>query len=123
MFNLTRLNPTLGENGETVLNFFTNCSSLADLDSWGDDAEVISRYAKDYQTLFGEPLQPSWTQVNRIRYVSAKFVTGYRNPPVQSTAVAGLYFAGNYRTYPLVTSTGSAIYSGLQAADALLSSS
>lgn len=123
VFNLTRLNPSLGEGGETVLNFFVNCPTLEAMDARGDDAAVLARFADDYRQLFGHELDPQWTQVNRIRFVSAKFVTGYRNPPVASSSVAGLYFAGNYRTYPLVTSTGSAIYSGLQAADAVLSSS
>jgi protoporphyrinogen oxidase len=121
IFNLTKLNPSLGEGNESILNFFTNCPSLSALERYGDDNTIINTYSRDFEQQFGFPLQPQWFKVNRIRNVSAKFIVGYKNPPVQSSSVAGLYFAGNYRTYPLVTSTGSAIYSGLQAADAVIS--
>jgi hypothetical protein len=39
---------------------------------------------------------------------------------VRSTRFGNLYFAGNYRTFPSIISTGTALGSGLEAARALL---
>jgi uncharacterized protein with NAD-binding domain and iron-sulfur cluster len=44
----------------------------------------------------------------------------YRNPPVRSETWRNVYFAGNYRTFPSVASTGTALASGLEAARAVL---
>jgi hypothetical protein len=48
------------------------------------------------------------------------FERGYRNPPVQSSTFANLYFAGNYRTHPSIASTGTALGSGLEAGQSIL---
>jgi uncharacterized protein with NAD-binding domain and iron-sulfur cluster len=44
----------------------------------------------------------------------------YRNPPVHSARFDNVYFAGNYRTFPSVVSTGTALASGLEAAQSVL---
>lgn len=51
---------------------------------------------------------------------SPVFVRHFRNPPVRSTTWANVYFAGNYRTFPSIVSTGTALRSGLEAGNALL---
>jgi hypothetical protein len=48
------------------------------------------------------------------------FSRGYRNPPLRSTAMSNVRFAGNYRTFPSVASTGTALHSGLECAAAML---
>jgi uncharacterized protein with NAD-binding domain and iron-sulfur cluster len=48
------------------------------------------------------------------------FTRGYRNPPPRSASWSNLYFAGNYRTFPSVVSTGTALRSGLETAQAML---
>jgi hypothetical protein len=44
----------------------------------------------------------------------------FRNAPIQSTSWPNVYFAGNYRTFPSIVSTGTALGSGVAAAGALL---
>jgi len=51
---------------------------------------------------------------------SPVFGRGYRNPPLRSSSWSNLYFTGNYRTFPSVASTGTAMRSGLETADAML---
>ena len=48
------------------------------------------------------------------------FHRGYRNPPVKSSTWNNAYFAGNYRSFPSIASTGTALGSGLDAAHAIL---
>jgi protoporphyrinogen oxidase len=117
LFNLSNLNPTLGAPGEIILNFFTNVDhGSAALKR--PDEELLADYAKSYSAIYGEALKVNWFKVNRIPFVSAKYVKGYRNPAVR-TSVEGLYLCGNYMSYPSVTSTGTAISTGLAAARAV----
>lgn len=51
---------------------------------------------------------------------SPVFVPEYRNPPMRSTTLQNVYFAGNYMTFPSVASTGTALQSGLETASAIL---
>jgi hypothetical protein len=51
---------------------------------------------------------------------SPVFVRDYRNPPARSTTWRNVYFAGNYRTFPSVASTGTALASGLEAGRTIL---
>ena len=51
---------------------------------------------------------------------SPVFDRGYRNPPVRSATWRNVYFAGNYRTFPSIASTGTALASGLTAGAAIL---
>ncbi len=51
---------------------------------------------------------------------SPVFGTSFRNPPIASATWRNVYFAGNYRTFPSVLSTGTALASGLAAADVIL---
>jgi protoporphyrinogen oxidase len=116
LFNLSDLNPKLGKN-EIILNFFTNVDRGSELLKKSDD-ELIATYKKEYKEIYGEELKINWYKINRIPYVSAKFVKGYRNPAIQ-TKIDNLLLAGNYRSYPSVTSTGTAIQTGIEAAELL----
>jgi hypothetical protein len=51
---------------------------------------------------------------------SPVFYRGYRNPPLRSATFSNLYFGGNYRTFPSIVSTGTALRSGLETAQAML---
>jgi hypothetical protein len=48
------------------------------------------------------------------------FGRSYRNPPVRSASWENVYFAGNYRTFPSIGSTGTALGSGLDTGEAIL---
>jgi hypothetical protein len=57
---------------------------------------------------------------SRVAAYSPIFERGFQNPPVRSGTWKNVYFAGNYRTFPSVASTGTALASGLEAAAAIL---
>jgi protoporphyrinogen oxidase len=120
IFVLSSLNPTIGEPGETCVNFVTHLNGrhrqLFDL----PDDQLLARYAEDFERVLGAKLQPVWTHVSRVPMYSPVFDTDWRNPPVRSVSWRNLYFAGNYRTCPSVASTGTALQSGVEAGDALL---
>jgi protoporphyrinogen oxidase len=118
LFNLSDLNPTLGAAGEIILNFFTNVDHGSALLK-RPDVELLADYERSYSAIYGESLKVNWFKVNRIPFVSAKYVKGYRNPSVR-TNLEGLYLCGNYMSYPSVTSTGTAIATGLAAARAVM---
>ncbi len=117
VFNLTNLNPTLA-NGETVVNFFTHLQPENPFFK-ENDATILKRYKEDFKTMFGFELQESWVRINRIRYTSPSFVKGYKNPAIKGN-IEGLYFAGNYRTYPHITSTNMALASGIETAQVIV---
>jgi protoporphyrinogen oxidase len=85
------------------------------------DDELISGSLDDFRRLFGFDLDPFWTHLSRLPMYSPVFRRGYRNPPVRSTSTGNVYFAGNYRTFPSIASTGTALGSGVTAAAALIS--
>lgn len=118
LFNLTDLNPTLGVGKERILNFFTNVDHGSPLLSMSDK-DLIARYKKEYQEIYGETLQINWYKINRIPFVSAKYVKGYKNPS-HRTKIRGLYLCGNYMSYPSVTSTGTALQTGIDASRVIL---
>ena len=121
LFLLDALNPTLGLPGESYVNFVTHTRSRTlPFFAQSSEDELCARYLADFHEVFGVALQPRWTQVNRLPMYSPVFVPGYRNPNVRSARFRNLYFAGNYCTFPSVASTGTALYSGLLAANAIL---
>jgi protoporphyrinogen oxidase len=120
LFRLSSLNPSIGGPDESCLNFVNHVRSAED-DYYGrSDEELMAGYLEDFRSIFGFRLQPLWSRISRIPRYSPIFVRGYRNPPVRSTTYGNLYFAGNYRTFPSIASTGTALRSGLQAAEEIL---
>lgn len=121
IFRLDALNPSIGHPGEMCVNFVTHLNSRhRPLFSMSQE-ELTARYLEDFDRVFGQQLRPSWVQVSRVAMYSPIFVTGFSNPPVRSTTFENVYFAGNYRTFPSVASTGTALASGAEAARAILS--
>lgn len=109
LFLLSSLNPTIGGPGETCVNFVTHLRGRERaLFSKSDDA-LLSACLEDFRVIFGFDLEPFWTNVARIPMYSPVFHRGYRNPPLKSASWSNLYFAGNYRTFPSVASTGTAL--------------
>ncbi len=120
IFRLESLNPTIGARGETCLNFVTHVPSRDDAEFGRSDEEIWSGYRRDFAQVFGFELEPQWTRLMRLPLYSPVFHRGYRNPPVRSRRWPRVYFAGNYRTFPTIASTGTALRSGVDAAVALL---
>lgn len=120
IFRLESLNPSIGRPGDTCLNFVTHLNSRSEPFFDRDDAELWAGYEEDFRNIFGFELAPTWRHVSRIPMYSPVFVREYRNPPVKSTTLQNVYFAGNYMTFPSVASTGTALQSGLETGRAIL---
>jgi len=120
LFMLNSLNPTIGERGDACLNFVNHLQSRDRPLFRRSDDELWDGYAKDFREIFGTTLEAFWTNIARIPMYSPIFYRGYRNPPVKSASMTNVYFAGNYRTFPSIVSTGTALASGLEAGEAIL---
>jgi len=120
IFLLDSLNPTIGESDERCVNFVSHLPGRDDPFFRRSDAELLADYREDFRAVFGLEFEPHWTHIARVPMYSPVFVRGYRNPPVHSTSLSNVYFAGNYRTFPSVVSTGTAMASGFEAAEAIL---
>jgi protoporphyrinogen oxidase len=120
IFTLTSLNPTIGGPGETCVNFVTHLHDRERPLFRMSDDELLARYHDDFRRVFGTPLEAFWTNVARVPMYSPVLGPSFRNPPIASTTWRNVYFAGNYRTFPSVVSTGTALGSGLAAAETIL---
>jgi protoporphyrinogen oxidase len=120
LFVLSSLNPTIGSLEDTCVNFVTHLPSREDPLFHVPDDELLGRYCDDFGRVLGLPLQPFWTHVTRVPMYSPIFSRDYGNPAIQSTGLNNVRFAGNYRTFPSVASTGTALRSGLECAAAIL---
>ncbi len=120
LFLLSSLNPTIGEPGESYINFITHLPSRdAPLFACSDE-ELLDAYRADFREIFGYESELSWTHISRIPLYSPVFDVDYANPPVKSTTWDNVYFSGVHRTFPSVASTGDALRSGLATARSLL---
>jgi protoporphyrinogen oxidase len=120
IFLLNSLNPTIGAPGQSCVNFVTHLSSRTRPFFLKSEDDILAAYLEDFRAVFGFDLDPFWVKLSRIPMYSPVITRSYRNPPVRSARFDNLYFAGNYRTFPSVLSTGTALASGLHAARALL---
>jgi protoporphyrinogen oxidase len=120
VFLLNSLNPSIGAPGDTCVNFVTHLNSRSRPFFARSDEELMAGYLEDFRAIFGFDLDPYWTHIARVPMYSPVFTRGYRNPPPRSSRFSNVYFAGNYRTFPSIASTGTALLSGLDAADAVL---
>jgi protoporphyrinogen oxidase len=122
LFVLSSLNPTLGAPGETCLNFVTHLQRRDDPLFTMDEHELWQKFDLDFEALFGTRLARRWSHVSRVPLYSPVFGRDYTEPPLRSHTWENVFFAGNYRTFPSVASTGTALISGLQGAQAVLQS-
>lgn len=120
IFLLNSLNPDIGAPGDSCVNFVTHLNNRSRPFFALSDDELLSRYLEDFRTIFGFDLDPDWTNIARVPMYSPVFTRGYRNPPPRSSRFSNVYFAGNYRTFPSIVSTGTALLSGLDAAEVVL---
>jgi len=120
IFLLSSLNPTIGRPGDTCVNFVTHLRGRDRPLFRATDDELLGAYRDDFRAVFGFELEPYWTHIARVPMYSPVFVRSFRNPPLRSASWENVYFAGNYRTFPSIVSTGTALGSGLETADALL---
>jgi len=120
IFLLNSLNPTIGGPGEACVNLMTHVPGRDHEFFRRSDDELIAGYLADFKRIFGFELRPTWTYLARMPMYSPVFVRDFRNPPVRSETWNNVYFAGNYRTFPSVATTGTALGSGVDAGAAVL---
>ena len=120
VFLLNSLNPSIGASGDSCVNFVTHLNSRSRPFFAKSDDELIAAYLEDFRAIFGFDLDPYWTNIVRVPMYSPVFTRGYRNPPPRSSTLSNVYFAGNYRTFPSIVSTGTALLSGLETAEVIL---
>jgi protoporphyrinogen oxidase len=120
IFLLSELNPTIGGPGETCVNFVTHLRGRDRPLYRATDDELLTRYRDDFRAVFGAQLDATWTHVSRVPMYSPVFGRSYRNPPARSASWENMYFAGNYRTFPSIVSTGTALGSGLDTGAVML---
>jgi protoporphyrinogen oxidase len=120
IFLLNSLNPTIGAPGDSCVNFVTHLNGRTQPFFTKSEDDILGAYLDDFKAVFGFDLDPFWVKLSRVPMYSPVTTRSYRNPPVRSTRFGNLYFAGNYRTFPSIISTGTALGSGLEAARALL---
>jgi protoporphyrinogen oxidase len=120
IFLLSSLNPTIGRAGDTCVNFVTHLRDRHRPLFQEPDERLLERYRGDFQAIFGGDLEPFWTHVARVPMYSPVFDRHFRNPPIRSEAWRNVWFAGNYRTFPSVASTGTALGSGIETGTTLL---
>jgi protoporphyrinogen oxidase len=120
IFLLSSLNPSIGRPGDSCVNFVTHLRGRDRPLFQTSDDELLARYRDDFRVVFGFELEPFWTHVARVPMYSPVFGRSFRNPPLRSASWRNLYFAGNYRTFPTIVSTGTALDSGVETGRALL---
>ena len=120
IFLLSELNPTIGRPGDACVNFVTHLRGRDRPLFHESDEGLMARYRADFSAVFGGDLDPLWTRVTRVPMYSPVFYRQYRNPPVRSSTWSNVWFAGNYRTFPSIVSTGTALGSGVETGAALL---
>jgi protoporphyrinogen oxidase len=113
IFLLGSLNPTIGRPGDTCVNFVTHLRGRDRPLFRESDDQLTARYLQDFRAVFGFALEPYWTNVARVPMYSPILGRSFRNPPVRSRSWSNVYFAGNYRTFPSIVSTGTALGSGV----------
>jgi protoporphyrinogen oxidase len=120
IFLLTSLNPTIGGEGERCVNFVTHLRSPREPLFNLDEDDLLARYLDDYKEVFGIDLDLDWANLSRIPAYSPVFTPTYRNPDVRSAGWENLYLTGNYRTYPSVASTGTALRAGVETGEIVI---
>lgn len=120
IFLLSSLNPTIGRPGDSCVNFVTHLRGRDRPLFHASDDELLSRYRDDFRAVFGFELEPFWTHIARVPMYSPVFGRSFRNPPVRSASWENVYFAGNYRAFPSIVSTGTALGSGLETGGVVL---
>jgi protoporphyrinogen oxidase len=120
IFLLSSLNPTIGRVGDTCVNFVTHLGGRHRPLFQEPDERLLEHYRADFRAVFGYELEPFWSHVARVPMYSPVFDRQFRNPPIRSETWRNVWFAGNYRTFPSIVSTGTALGSGIETGTAML---
>lgn len=120
IFLLNSLNPSIGRAGDACVNFVTHLQSRDRPLFHLSNDELLAAYRADFRAVFGFELEPFWTNIARVPMYSPVFYRGFENPPIRSSDWRNCYFGGNYRTFPSIVSTGTALASGVETARAIL---
>jgi protoporphyrinogen oxidase len=118
VFQLTDINPTLGPDNEKILNIFKYFKDKKEFFNIKDE-KIITDYVHDLKKTTKCDVTIKWHKINRIPFSTPAFTIGYKNLDIKGY-IKGLYFAGVYKEYPLITTTGTALYSGEKTAQAIL---
>jgi protoporphyrinogen oxidase len=120
IFKLDSLNPAIGRSGDACINFVTHLNNRGmDMFSMSDE-ELIEAYSADFKRVFGMELKARWFNIARVPEYSPILYRNFQNPLPKSTHFNNVYFAGNYRTFPSIVSTGSALGSGVEVGKLIL---
>jgi protoporphyrinogen oxidase len=120
VFSLDALNPSLGRPGFRYLNYIRHSGSRESRFFRADKDASSAAYREDHRALFGSEMVAEWEVVNKVSLYSPVLHLDYKNPPLRSTSHPEVFFAGNYRTFPSIVSTGTAMASGFETAAAML---
>jgi hypothetical protein len=120
LFKLDSLNPGIGRPGDSCINFVTHLKSQNSELFTMNDADLIKAYLSDFKSIFGFELQARWFNIARVPEYSPILYQNFQNPPIQSSQFKNVYFAGNYRSFPSIVSTGSALSSGVETGQLIL---
>ena len=120
VFLLHALNPTIGRPGDACVNFVTHLRGRDRSLFRKSEEEINALFLSDFEAVFGFRLDPDWTNLSRVAMYSPVFHRDFRNPPVRSHSWRNLFFAGNYRTFPSIASTGTALQSGIETGHAIM---
>jgi protoporphyrinogen oxidase len=120
IFKLDSLNPEIGKPDDSCINFVTHLKSRdTDIFSMSDE-ELTKAYSDDFKDIFGFELKARWFNIARVAEYSPILYKSFQNPPAQSARFKNVYFAGNYRSFPSIVSTGSALASGVDTGRVIL---
>ena len=122
LFLLKALNSGLGAADESLLNFVMHLPTSRHTGFAIGEEGLIKMCRSDFRHLFGRELRYSWYRISRMPFYSPVFVTSYQRPPIRSVSWENVFFAGNYRSFPSIASTGTAMRSGVDAAQSLCAS-
>jgi protoporphyrinogen oxidase len=123
IFLLSTLNPTIAQPGERCINFVTHLLGPDRPLFRRPEEELLDLYLNDYRAIFDVDLAIEWAHLSRVPAYSPVFTANYRNPDIRSSVWANLYLTGNYRSYPSVASTGTALRAGLETGGAVIENS
>lgn len=116
-FTLDKLNPTLRAGSDkSVMNFFT----YTPFDDFRfTDEEYAELCRKDASEMLGRDIRFNWAEVFRFSSTVPVYYKDYVNPSAR--LMDNLYLAGIYLTYPELSSSGTAMKSGIKAAERMIS--
>lgn len=111
-FVLDKLNNTLlTKEDKSIINCFVNVPYKKFNFT---DEEFANKCKKDLEVMLNKKINFNWFNVTKINATSPIFLKNYKNE--KEKILDNFYFAGIYKTFPKLSSTGTAIEDGLETA-------